>query len=172
MSQSGFRTNHSADFCLAQLIDFVLAGTCLCADDTCIFYHHENINKVENVLDKEFSSLFQWLIDNHEQDETVEDLGCQLDPRLSGEAMASKLLKKINVKLKFLYRQSRCLFPAHKRLSSNALIQSHFDFEFSLWLPVLNKNLKLKLQKVQNKCIRFCSNLPLKSLSNHSTLEK
>ena len=36
------------------------------------------------------------------QHETVEYLGCQLDFKLSGEAMALKVLKKINVKLKFL----------------------------------------------------------------------
>ena len=36
------------------------------------------------------------------QHKTVEYLGCQLDSKLSGEAMASKVLKKINAKLKFL----------------------------------------------------------------------
>ena len=34
------------------------------------------------------------------QHKTVEYLGCQIDSKLSGEAMASKVLKK----LKFLYR--------------------------------------------------------------------
>ena len=37
------------------------------------------------------------------QHETVEYLGCQLNPKLSGEAIASKVLKKINGKVKFLY---------------------------------------------------------------------
>ena len=159
MYQSGFRTNHSTDFCLAQLIDFVIpvmdeqmhtcmilvdlqkafdtldhgvllekmkyfgfrtsvikwfesylsnrkflvcidvfseagtlkygvpqgsilgpllfllyvndlpqslsdAGSYLYADDTCIFYQHEDVKKIENVLNKEFSSLCQWFIDN------------------------------------------------------------------------------------------------------------
>ena len=34
------------------------------ADDTCIFYQHEDVKKTENVLNKEFSSLCQWFIDN------------------------------------------------------------------------------------------------------------
>ena len=43
----------------------------------------------------------------------VEHLGCQLDSKLSGEAMASKVFEKINAKLKFLYRhQSRYLTPS------------------------------------------------------------
>ena len=42
---------------------------------------------------------------------TVEYLGCQLYFKLSGEAMASKFLKKINTKLKFLHRQSRYPTP-------------------------------------------------------------
>ena len=62
------------------------------------------------------------------QRETVEYLGCQLDSKLSGEAMASKVLKKVNAKLKFLYRQSRYLTPAYRRLLCNVLIQPHFDY--------------------------------------------
>ena len=89
------------------------------------------------------------------QHKTVEYLGCQLDSKLSGEAMASKVLKKINAKLKFLYRQNRYLTPAYRRLLCNVLIQSHFDYGF----PVLKKNLKLKFHKARNKCIiHFCLN--------------
>ena len=39
------------------------------------------------------------------QHEMVEYLGCLLDANLSGESMATKVLKKINAKLQFLYRQ-------------------------------------------------------------------
>ena len=103
-------------------------GITLVADDTYIFYQHEDVKQIENVLNKEFSSLCQWFIDNKlsilffgedktkpilfsktrglreiniafsghsiKQHETVEYLGCQLDSKLSGEAMASKALKK------------------------------------------------------------------------------
>ena len=40
------------------------AGSYLYADDTCIFYQHEDVKKIENVLNKEFSSLYEWFIDN------------------------------------------------------------------------------------------------------------
>ena len=96
-------------------------------DDICIFHQDEYLKKIENVLNKEASSLCQWFIDNilsirfgedktksisfsktrglreinisfagHsiKQHETVEYLGCQIDSKLSGEAMASKDLKK------------------------------------------------------------------------------
>ena len=106
------------------------------------------------------------------QHETVEYLGCQLDSKLSGEAMASKVLKKINAKLKFLYRQSRYLTPAYRRLLCNALIQPHFDYGCSSWFPLFKKNLKLKLQKAQNKCIRFCLNLPPRSYIDPSHFRK
>ena len=45
------------------------------------------------------------------QDDTVEYFACQLDSKFSGEALASKILWKINPKLKFLYRKSR--YPTH-----------------------------------------------------------
>ena len=77
--------------------------------------------------------------------------------------MDSKVLKNINARLKFLYCQNRYLTPSYIRLLCNALIQPHFDYGCSSWFPLLKKNLKLKLQKAQNKCIRFCLNLPPRS---------
>ena len=181
------------------------AGSYLYADNTCIFYQHEGVKKIENVSNKEFSSLCQWFIDNKlsvhfgedktksihfskarcvrgiiisfeghsiKQHITVEYLGCQLDSKLSGEAMTSKLLNKIDPKLKFLYRQSRCLTSAYRRLLCNALIQPHFDGRYSSWFPFVKKNLKLKLQKAQSKCIRFCLNLPLRSHIHPSHFRK
>ena len=137
------------------------AGSYLCVDATCIFSQHDGVKKIENALNKEFSSLCQWFIDSKpsihlvedktksilfskkrglreidvsfaghfiKQYETVEYLGCHLDSKLSGETMASKVLKNINAKLKFLYPQNRYLTPAYRRLLCNALIQPHFDY--------------------------------------------
>ena len=86
--------------------------------------------------------------------------------------MDSKFLKKINDKLKFLYHQSRYLTPAYIRLLRNALIQSHFDYGCSSCFLLLKANLKLKLQKAQNKCIRFCLNLPPRSHIDPSHFRK
>ena len=36
----------------------------LYADDTCICYQHRDIQKIEIVLNKEFSCLCEWFIDN------------------------------------------------------------------------------------------------------------
>ena len=102
------------------------AGSYLYANDTCIFYKHEGI-KIENVLNKAFSSLCQWFIDNNlsvhfgedktksilfskrrglkeidisfaghsiKQHETVKYLGCQLDSKLSREAVDFKSPKR------------------------------------------------------------------------------
>ena len=51
------------------------------------------------------------------QHKTVEYLDCQLDSKLTGEAIVSKILKKIHARLKFLYRQSRYLTPAFSHIS-------------------------------------------------------
>ena len=47
---------------------------------------------------------------------------------INGETMARKVLNKINVKLKFLYKQATFLNPTCKRLLCNALIQPHFNY--------------------------------------------
>ena len=124
-------SNHGPIFFLLYVNDLPQSlsdtGSYLYADDTCIFYQHEDVKKIVNALNKEFSSLCQWFIGNKlsihfgedktksvlfskkrglkeinislagcsiKKHETVEYLGCQLDSKSSGEAMASKVLKK------------------------------------------------------------------------------
>ena len=93
------------------------------------------------------------------QHSKVKYLGCLLDENLSGESMATKMLGKINGKLKFLYRKQNYLDRSLRRLLLNALIQPHFDYACTAWYPGLNKRLSKKIQTAQNKCIRFFLNL-------------
>ena len=86
---------------------------------------------------------------------------------MSGEAMALNVLHKINKKLKFLYRKNDFLAPALRRLLINALIQPHFDYACSTWYPNLTKELKHRIQTIQNKCMLFCLQLDkLKHISH------
>ena len=85
------------------------------------------------------------------------------DENLPGEAMALKIINKINSWLRFLYRKNRYLLPFPKRLLCNAIIQPHFDYARSAWYPNLKKKFKSKLQAIQNKCIRFCLQLDSRS---------
>ena len=59
---------------------------------------------------------------------TVTYLGCLFDETLSGESMVLKVINKINKRLRLLYRKNRFLSPLFRRLLSNFLIQSHFDY--------------------------------------------
>ena len=136
-------------------------------------------------MNNEFSSLFQWFLENKlsihfeeddtksslfskarglreidisfaghsiKQHKTVEYFVCQLDSKLSGESMASKVLKKINAKLKFLYRQSRYLTSAYKRLLWMFLMVSVFKEKF-----------KIQSSKSSKQMYFFCLNLFLRS---------
>ena len=86
-------------------------------------------------------------------------LGCILDNKLSGVAMATKVLGKINGRLKFLCRKQKFLGFSLRRLLCNALIQPHFDYACAAWYPNLNKRFVKKIKICQNKCIRFCLKL-------------
>ena len=77
----------------------------------------------------------------------------------SGESMATKVIGKINGRIKFLHRKSRFLDSSLRRLLCNALVQPHFDYACSAWYPNLTQSLSKKLQITQNKCIRFCLQL-------------
>ena len=61
------------------------------------------------------------------QHSVVTYLGSVLDEILSGESMATKMLGKINGKLKFLHIKQNFLDSSLRRLLLNALIQPHFD---------------------------------------------
>ena len=73
--------------------------------------------------------------------------------------MATKVLGKMNGKLKFLYRKQSFLESSTHRMLLNALIQPHFDYACTSWFPMLNKRLSKKVQSAQNKYIRFYLNL-------------
>ena len=75
----------------------------------------------------------------------VEYLGGLLDENMSGEAMIRMVLKKVNGKKKFLYRQIRYLSYPLKRTLCNTLIQRHYDFACCSWYPSLSMSLKTKL---------------------------
>ena len=80
---------------------------------------------------------------------------------------------KITVKLlKLLYRQSRYLIPAYKRLLCNPTINTHLDYGCPAWFRLLKKNLKLKLQKASNKFIHFFLNIRPRSHIDPSHFRK
>ena len=93
------------------------------------------------------------------QHKEVKYSGCIFDYNTSGEAMVVKVLNKVNSTLRFLYRKQSILNDPLRRLLCNALIQPHFDYASQAWYPYLTKTLSIKLQRAQNKCIRFCLNL-------------
>ena len=59
--------------------------------------------------------------------------------------------------------QYKYLRPRLKGLLRNALIQSLFYYGCTSWFPLLYKNLKHKLLTTQNKYMRRCLNLSLRS---------
>ena len=103
------------------------------------------------------------------QHSKVTYLGCVLDEDLAGESMATKVIGKINGRIKFLHRTGRLLGSSLCRVLCNALVQPHFDYACSAWYPNLTQNLSKKLQTTQNKCIRFCLQLGNRLIPQSST---
>lgn len=87
--------------------------------------------------------------------EKVKYLGLVIDNILSGEEIVNSIIQKVNSRLKFLYRQSKCLNANTRKTLSSALIMCHFDYACSAWYSGLNKKLRNKLQIAQNKIVRF-----------------
>ena len=77
---------------------------------------------------------------------------------MSGTSIVNNIVKKVNSRLKFLYRQRDFLNKSLRKSLCNSLIQCHLDYVSSSWYCGLTKQLKHKLQIVQNKMVRFINN--------------
>ena len=58
---------------------------------------------------------------------------------MSGESKASKVIGKVNPRLKFVHWTNKYLTPNLRRLLCNALIQLYFDYACPAWYPNLPK---------------------------------
>ena len=83
-----------------------------------------------------------------------------LDQSLSGDVIASDVLFKTSNKLMFLYRNARKLNMKTKKLLVSSMIQCNFDYTCSAWYSGLSKQMKCRMQRSQNKIVRFFLNAP------------
>ncbi len=86
---------------------------------------------------------------------SVKYLGSVLDNDLSGTSIVNNIIKKVNSRIRFLYRQNHCLNMELRQLLCSTLVQCHFDYASSSWYNGISKQLKNRLQVVQNKVVRF-----------------
>ena len=86
-------------------------------------------------------------------------LGGKIDQNVSGEAIANKVLSKVNWTLKFLIRKSKLLDLKTRISIVNAIIQCHLDYACCSWFSGLSASTKSKLQICQNKLISFVLDL-------------
>ena len=80
-------------------------------------------------------------------------MGCLLGKKMSRKSMALKTSKKVNQKLKFLYRRNRYLTLALLCLLCNAIIQPHFHYACSAWHTNLTQ--KLTFAFIWTKCLQY-----------------
>ena len=89
----------------------------------------------------------------------VKYLGVTIDKYLRCDLIVNEIIKKVNARLKFLYRNGAWLNNRSRSTLASALIQCYFDYCSSAWYESLSKSFKKKLQILQNKTIRFVQNL-------------
>jgi calcineurin-like phosphoesterase family protein len=80
--------------------------------------------------------------------EVVKYLGVHIDKYLNFENIVSNIVSKVNGRLKFLYRNAKCLDPRSRKTLSTALIQCYFDYSWSSWYSGLGSGLTKKLQNI------------------------
>ncbi|CAG2222199.1 unnamed protein product [Mytilus edulis] len=131
--------------------------------ETILFGSKRKLSKIRN---------FDVTCNNHtiSSQNCVKYLGLNIDNSLSGEFFLNNIIQKINSRLKFLYRQAKCLSEQSRKTLVTALIQCHFDYACSAWYAGVSKKYKDKLQVLQNKCVRFIKNTGYRSKVDHNVL--
>jgi len=89
---------------------------------------------------------------------SVKYLGVTLDQDMSGTTMGTSVIKKVNSKIKFLYRKRVFFGVKERKMLCSALLQSNFDYACNSWYRGLQKKLRDRLQTAQNKIIRYILN--------------
>ena len=103
---------------------------------------------------------------------SVKYLEIMIDQFLSGDLIVSSIIKKVNQRLKFLYRNKNCLSLQSRKTLCSTLIQCQFDYACACWYEGLTKNMKDKLQIAQNKIVRFLLNLHHRKSVTYIEFEK
>ena len=85
-------------------------------------------------------------------------LGLTFDNDMSFSYMGNSVIKKVNAKLKFLYRKSAFFGTNERKLLCSALVNPHFEYACNAWYRSVNAKVKHKLQTAQNKIIRYLLN--------------
>ncbi|XP_061773774.1 probable RNA-directed DNA polymerase from transposon BS isoform X1 [Nerophis ophidion] len=99
-------------------------------------------------------------------------LGSILEANLSCDKMATKVIKKVNQRTRFLYRISSLVNKNTLRILAGTLIQPFFDYACTSWYPSTSKTLKSRLQTFQNKLIRLLLDLHPRSHLNPTHFSK
>lgn len=102
---------------------------------------------------------------------SVKYLRVYLDQCASGELNCQVIIKKINARLRFSYRQAKGFNLKIKKTLCSALIQPHFDYACSWYSRVSSKS-KMQLQICQNKIIRFILGVDPRAHTGQTEREK
>lgn len=91
--------------------------------------------------------------------EHARNLGVIFDSNLTFQRHVNKLLQNANFKLKSVYRLKKYLHHNIRWKLSDALLLSPFSYCSAVYYNFLTEEFKQKIQKFQNKCLRFSFNL-------------
>ena len=98
-------------------------------------------------------------------------LGLELNQYLDGEQIVLNIIKKVNSRLKFLYRQVNYFNQNVKKTICSALVLCLFDYCISAWYSGISKYHAHRLQCAQNKVIRFILNKDFMYHINHADFQ-
>ena len=84
-------------------------------------------------------------------------LGLMFDSKLSWERQVSNVCKKMSYYIYLLTCQRHILSGELKRLLVDSLVSSHLTYALCVWGPSLTQQQQQRLQRLQNRAIRFCT---------------
>lgn len=114
-----------------------------------VFGSKRNRNQVENSINITVNGS------TINRSDVAKNLGIFIDNDLRFNEHISSLVKKSFCTLKMLWKERDFLSMELRKLLTNSLILSRFSYCDEVYGPCIDKFVSLKIQKIQNACIRF-----------------
>lgn len=103
--------------------------------------------------------------------EKVKNLGLIMDSKLRFREQINIMVRNSYMSLRNLYKSRFYLTVTLKKNLSEALVLSHTNYCDTVYGPCLDVRTKMRLQKIQNSCIRFIYNLRARDHVRHKLKE-
>ena len=128
-NDSAILYSHKNPVVISQVLGSELENCSKWLIDNKLSFHFEKTESVMYGSKRKLTKIKDFIVQCNgrtiKSQKSVQYLGVQLDNDLSGASIVNDIIKKVNGRIKVMYRQGNCLNTSLREMLCNSLIQCH-----------------------------------------------